>query len=192
MARTPSTQRLPLGQPPPDFTLPDAAGNFFHLRDLASQKPTVVMFVCNHCPFVVHIRDALGRLAREFQVKGVNFVAINSNDASQYPEDAPARMPAFAREGGWDFPYLVDASQQVARAWHAACTPDFFVLDAAGRLAYAGQFDSSRPGNGAPVDGGDLRATLEALLAGRPAPSPQKPSLGCNIKWKPGNEPAFS
>jgi peroxiredoxin len=192
MARTPSTQHLPLGQPPPDFTLPDAAGNFFHLRDLASHQPTVVMFVCNHCPFVVHVRDALGRLAREFQVKGVKFVAINSNDATQYPEDAPARMPAFAREGGWDFPYLVDESQQVARAWHAACTPDFFVLDAAGRLAYAGQFDSSRPGSGTPVDGGDLQAVLEALLAGRPVPSPQKPSLGCNIKWKPGNEPTFT
>jgi peroxiredoxin len=192
MARTPSTQRLPLGQPPPDFTLPDAAGNFFHLRDLASHQPTVVMFVCNHCPFVVHVRDALGRLGREFQVKGVKFVAINSNDATQYPEDAPARMPAFARGGGWDFPYLVDESQQVARAWHAACTPDFFVLDAAGRLAYAGQFDSSRPGSGTPVDGGDLQAVLEALLAGRPVPSPQKPSLGCNIKWKPGNEPTFT
>jgi peroxiredoxin len=192
MARTPSTQHLPLGQPPPDFTLPDAAGNFFHLRDLASHQPTVVMFVCNHCPFVVHVRDALGRLGREFQVKGVKFVAINSNDATQYPEDAPARMPAFAREGGWDFPYLVDESQQVARAWHAACTPDFFVLDAAGRLAYAGQFDSSRPGSGTPVDGGDLQAVLEALLAGRPVPSPQKPSLGCNIKWKSGNEPTFT
>jgi len=192
MARTPSTQRLPLGQPPPDFTLPDATGKSLSLRDLASQKPTVVMFVCNHCPFVVHVRDALGRLAREFQSKGVKFVAINSNDASQYPEDAPARMPAFAGDGGWNFPYLVDESQQVARAWHAACTPDFFVLDAAGRLAYAGQFDSSRPGNGTPVDGEDLRATLETLLAGRPVPSPQKPSLGCNIKWKPGNEPTFS
>ncbi len=192
MARTPSTQRLPLGQPPPGFTLPDATGKSFRLGDLASQKPTVVMFVCNHCPFVVHVRDALGRLAREFQSKGVKFVAINSNDASQYPEDAPARMPAFAREGGWDFPYLVDESQQVARAWHAACTPDFFVLDGLGRLAYAGQFDSSRPGSGTPVDGEDLRATLEALLAGRPVPSPQKPSLGCNIKWKPGNEPNFS
>jgi hypothetical protein len=141
---------------------------------------------------VIHVRDALGRLAREFQSKGVKFVAINSNDASQYPEDAPARMPAFAREGGWDFPYLVDESQQVARAWHAACTPDFFVVDGLGRLAYAGQFDSSRPGNGTPVDGGDLRATLETLLAGRPVPSPQKPSLGCNIKWKSGNEPTFT
>jgi peroxiredoxin len=189
MARTPSTQRLSLGQPPPDFGLPDPSGKPFRLRDSASQKPTVVIFACNHCPYVIHVRDALGRLAREFQAKGVKFMAINSNDASQYPEDAPARMPVFARDGGWDFPYLIDESQQVARAWHAACTPDFFVLDASGLLAYAGQFDSSRPGNGEPVDGRDLRAALEALLAGKPVPSPQKPSLGCNIKWKPGNEP---
>ncbi len=189
MARTPSTQRLSLGQPPPDFGLPDPSGKPFRLRDPAAQKPTVVIFACNHCPYVIHVRDALGRLAREFQAKGVKFMAINSNDASQYPEDAPARMPVFAREGGWDFPYLIDESQQVARAWHAACTPDFFVLDSSGLLAYAGQFDSSRPGNGEPVDGRDLRAALEALLAGKPIPSPQKPSLGCNIKWKPGNEP---
>lgn len=189
MARTSSLQRLPLGQPPPDFTLPDPSGKSFRLRDLAFQKPFVVIFACNHCPYVVHVRDVLGRLARDYQAKGVGFLAINSNDASQYPEDAPDRMPMFAREGGWDFPYLVDATQQVARAWHAACTPDFFVLDASGRLAYAGQFDSSRPGNGEPVEGRDLRTALEALLAGQPVPSPQKPSLGCNIKWKPGNEP---
>ena len=189
MARTPSSQRLPLGQPVPDFTLPDASGKKFRLGDLSRGRPTVVVFACNHCPYVIHVRDALGRLAKEFQPQGVSFVAINSNDAAQYPDDAPSRMPEFARQGGWDFPYLVDESQQVARSWHAACTPDIFVLDASGRLAYAGQFDSSRPGNGEPVDGRDLRAALEALLANRPAPSPQKPSLGCNIKWKPGNEP---
>ena len=189
MARTPSTQRLPLGQPAPDFTLPDPSGKSFRLRDLANEKLTVVVFACNHCPYVVHIRDAFGRLAREFQPRGVAFVAINSNDASQYPDDAPSLMPTFAKSGGWNFPYLVDESQQVARAWHAACTPDFFVLDAAGKLAYAGQFDSSRPGNGEPVDGRDLRTALEALLSGRAVPLAQKPSLGCNIKWKPGNEP---
>lgn len=191
MAQTPSTQRLPLGEPPPDFSLPDPSGKSFRLRDQATQKPCVVIFACNHCPYVIHVRDALGRLAHEFQAHGVSFVAINSNDASQYPEDAPARMPAFAREGGWDFPYLVDESQQVARAWHAACTPDFFVLDASGKLAYAGQFDSSRPGSKTPVNGSDLRAALEALLHGRPVPLPQKPSLGCNIKWRPGHEPKF-
>lgn len=190
MARTPSTQRLPLGQKAPDFSLPDPSGKMFRLAEIASQQPTVVVFVCNHCPYVVHIRDGLGRIAKEFQPKGVSFVAINSNDFGQYPDDAPGRMPAFAKAGGWDFPYLVDESQRVAKAWHAACTPDFFVIDAQGRLAYAGQFDSSRPGNGELVDGRDLRSALEALLAGRPVPTPQKPSLGCNIKWKPGNEPS--
>lgn len=189
MARTPSTQRLPLGEPPPEFTLPDASGRSYSLAEIARRRPVVVVFACNHCPYVIHIRDTFGRLAREFLAKDVTFVAINSNDARQYPDDAPEKMPAFARTGGWDFPYLVDESQAVARAWHAACTPDFFVLDAGGRLAYAGQFDSSRPGNGEPVDGRDLRAALDALLSNRPIPSPQKPSLGCNIKWKPGNEP---
>ena len=189
MARTPSTQRLPLGQPVPDFTLPDPSGKTFRLAELARGKVVVVVFACNHCPYVVHIRDAFGKLAKEFQRKGVSFVAINSNDAAQYPDDAPRNMPAFAKAGGWDFPYLVDETQQVAKAWHAACTPDLFVLDASGNLAYAGQFDSSRPGNAEPVDGRDLRRALEALIAGHPVPSPQKPSLGCNIKWKPGNEP---
>lgn len=190
MARTPSTQRLPLGQPVPDFTLPDCSGKSFRLEEIRSNHPTVVVFACNHCPYVIHVREAFGHLAREFQAKGVAFVAINSNDATQYPDDAPGLMPAFAKAGGWNFPYLMDESQSVAKAWHAACTPDLFVLDAVGRLAYAGQFDSSRPGNGEPVDGRDLRAVLEAMLANRPLPSPQKPSLGCNIKWKPGNEPA--
>ena len=189
MARTPSTQRLPLGQPVPDFTLPDATEKAHRLAELCRGRPTVVVFACNHCPYVIHIRDALGKIAKEFQAKGVSFVAINSNDAIQYPDDAPSLMPAFAKAGGWNFPYLVDESQQVAKAWHAACTPDLFVLDATGKLAYAGQFDSSRPGNGEPVNGSDLRAALEALLANRAIPSPQKPSLGCNIKWKPGNEP---
>lgn len=189
MARTPSTQRLPLGKSPPDFSLPDASGKVFGLQEISKNRPTVVIFACNHCPYVVHIRDSLGRVAKEFQPKGVSFVAINSNDSVQYPEDAPALMPPFARAGGWDFPYLIDESQSVARAWQAACTPDLFVLNASGKLVYAGQFDSSRPGNGATVDGRDLCAVLEALLSGHPVPSPQKPSLGCNIKWKPGNEP---
>ena len=189
MARTPSTQRLPLGQPAPDFTLPNPAGKSFRLTDLARGKVAVVVFACNHCPYVIHIRDSLGRVAKEYQPKGVSFVAINSNDAAQYPDDAPGKMPAFAQAGGWEFPYLVDASQEVAKAWHAACTPDLFVLDQAGKLAYAGQFDSSRPGNGDPVNGHDLRQALDALLNNRPVPSPQKPSLGCNIKWKLGHEP---
>ena len=190
MARTPSTQRLPLGQKGPDFLLPDPSGKMWGLTEIANRRPTVVVFACNHCPYVIHIRDAMGKLAKEFKRKGVSFVAINSNDTAKYPDDAPIKMPAFAKAGGWDFPYLVDESQQVAKAWHAACTPDLFVLDTSGKLAYAGQFDSSRPGNGESVDGRDLRAVLEALLSGRPVPSVQKPSLGCNIKWKPCNEPA--
>jgi peroxiredoxin len=189
MARTPSTQRLPLGQNPPDFTLPDASGKAHRLQEISKNRLTVVLFACNHCPYVVHIRGVFGKLAKEFQPKGVCFAAINSNDAVQYPDDAPEKMPAFAKAGGWDFPYLVDESQQVAKAWHAACTPDLFVLDASGKLAYSGQFDSSRPGNGDPVDGRDLRAVLEALLSSRPVSTEQKPSLGCNIKWRPGNEP---
>ena len=129
MARTPSTQRLPLGQTPQDFTLPDAAGKIHRLREISKRQPTVVLFACNHCPYVVHIRDAFGKLANEFQRKGVSFVAINSNDAAQYPDDAPRNMPAFAKAGGWDFPYLVDETQQVAKAWHAACTPAYITLD---------------------------------------------------------------
>lgn len=189
MARTSSTQRLPLGQPPPDFSLPDPAGKIVRFSDFARNRVTVVVFACNHCPYVIHLRDSLGRLAREFLPQGVGFVAINSNDAEQYPEDAPSRMPGFAQSGGWEFPYLVDESQGVAQSWHAACTPDFFVVDDRGKLAYAGQFDSSRPGNGQPVDGRDLRAVLQALGSGHPAPLSQRPSLGCNIKWKPGKEP---
>ena len=189
MAKTPSTQRLPLGEKVPVFTLPDPAGRGFHLEDFTSYGPAVVLFACNHCPYVLHISRAVGRSADEFLPRGVSFVAINSNDATQYPEDHPSRMEEFARAWGWNFPYLVDADQQVARAWHAACTPDFFLVDADGRLRYAGQFDASRPGNNSATDGQDLRNALESLLNGRAIPSPQKPSLGCSIKWKPGNEP---
>lgn len=149
----------------------------------------MVVFACNHCPYVVHIREALGRIASEYIPKGISFVAINSNDAEQYPDDAPEKMPAFAQEAEWKFPYLVDATQNVAHAWHAACTPDIFVLDATGRLIYSGQFDSTRPKSEAVATGDDLRAVVEAILAHQSIPSPQTPSLGCNIKWKPGNEP---
>jgi hypothetical protein len=131
----------------------------------------------------------LGRLSSEFQPKGISFVAINSNDASQYPDDAPDKMPAFAQAGGWKFPYLIDASQTVAHAWHAACTPDLFVVSHDGKLLYAGQFDSTRPKSDTVATGQDLRAALQAILSNQPIPSPQVPSLGCNIKWKPGNEP---
>ena len=189
MARTPSTQRLPIGSPTAAFSLPDALGKVWTLRELAAGKPLVVVFACNHCPYVIHVRSALGTLAGEFQKRGVSFVAINSNDSLQYPDDAPAKMPDFAKSAGWNFPYLVDATQEVAHQWHAACTPDFFLLDAAGKLAYAGQFDSSRPKSETPVTGQDLRKAIEAVLSNQPIPSPQIPSLGCNIKWKPGNEP---
>lgn len=189
MARTESTQRLSLGAPTPDFSLPDASGRVWSRADCALGKPLVVVFACNHCPYVIHVRDALGHLATEFQAKGIAFVAINSNDFTQFPDDAPEKMPAFAQAGGWNFPYLCDASQAVAHAWQAACTPDLFVCSPPGLLVYAGQFDSTRPKSGAVATGQDLRLVLEALLAGQPIPSPQVPSLGCNIKWKPGLEP---
>jgi peroxiredoxin len=189
MARTESTQRLRLGATAPDFSLPDAQGKTWSMAQIAAGKPLLVVFACNHCPYVIHLRNALGALATEFLGRGVNFVAINSNDSQSHPDDSPEHMPAFAQSAGWSFPYLVDATQQVAHAWHAACTPDFFLIDAAGKLAYAGQFDSSRPKSETPITGSDLRAALEAVISGCPAPTPQIPSLGCNIKWIPGNEP---
>ena len=149
----------------------------------------VVVFACNHCPYVIHVSNQLGLLSAEYLKKGVAFVAINSNDVTQYPDDSPAKMPAFAKGAGWNFPYLVDQSQEVAHAWHAACTPDFFLLDRSGNLAYAGQFDSTRPKSDQVATGQDLKAAMDAVLAHQPVPSPQVPSLGCTIKWKPGNEP---
>ena len=189
MARTPSTQRLPIGSPAHAFSLPDPLGKVWTFSEVAAGNPLVVIFACNHCPYVIHVRNALGTLAEEYQKRGVSFVAINSNDSLQYPDDAPDKMPAFAKSAGWNFPYLVDATQVVAHQWHAACTPDFFLLNAAGKLAYAGQFDSSRPKSETPVTGEDLRRAIEAVLSNQPIPTPQIPSLGCNIKWKPGNEP---
>ena len=189
MARTASTQRLPLGASAPSFSLPDAQGRSWSMAEIAAGKPLVVVFACNHCPYVIHLRNALGSLATEFLARGVNFVAINSNDSQSHPDDSPQHMPAFAESAGWTFPSLIDATQQVAHAWHAACTPDFFLVNATGKLAYAGQFDSSRPKSETPITGSDLRAALEAVISGRPPPTPQIPSLGCNIKWIPGNEP---
>lgn len=189
MARTASTQRLLLGSVGPDFSLPDAFGKTWTKGEIAAGRPLVVVFACNHCPYVIHLRTALGTLATEFTQRGVALVAINSNDSSSYPDDSPEHMPAFAQSAGWNFPYLVDATQKVAHAWHAACTPDFFLLDAVGNLAYAGQFDSSRPKSETPITGSDLRMALEAVISGRPPTTPQIPSLGCGIKWIPGNEP---
>jgi peroxiredoxin len=183
MAQTPSTM-LPLGTSAPAFALPDTVSNrSLSLEQLKSDKATVVMFICNHCPFVKHVQKELVRLAHDYQPKGVAFIAISSNDAASYPDDAPDKMKQFATALGFPFPYLYDETQDVAKAYQAACTPDFFVFDPALRLAYRGQLDDSRPGNGKPVTGRDIRAALDALLAGKPVSPEQKPSIGCNIKW---------
>ena len=190
MAPTPSTM-LSLGTQAPDFSLPNVDGTRVSREDLAG-KPLLVAFICNHCPFVKHVIDAFVEKAREYQKKGVKVVAISSNDIEGFPEDDPEHMKQFANERGFTFPYLYDEDQSVARSYHAACTPDFFLFDKAHKLVYRGQFDGARPGNDEPVTGEDLTAAVDAVVAGKPAPSPQKPSMGCNIKWKPGNEPAFA
>ena len=182
---------LPLGTVAPDFALPDTQGKIVRLSDFDGAKALLVMFICNHCPYVKHVADVLAGLCREFQQRGVAVVGINSNDVENYPDDAPDKMKEEVARRGYTFPYLHDATQQVARAYRAACTPDFFLFDAQRRLVYRGQMDSSRPGNDVPVTGADLRAAVEAVLAGREPAGDQKPSLGCNIKWKPGNEPDY-
>ncbi|HSP42498.1 MAG TPA: thioredoxin family protein [Luteolibacter sp.] len=186
-----STFRLHLGDDAPDFTLPDATGQEFTRADCAGSAGLLVVFACNHCPFVIHLAEALGDLAREIADQGVGTVVINSNDTEKYPQDAPAHMPAFADEHGWDFPYLIDASQEVALAYGAACTPDFFLFDAAGKLVYAGQFDDTRPRSDRPVHGGDLREAVRRLASGEEPMPRQYPSSGCSIKWKPGNQPEW-
>jgi peroxiredoxin len=186
MAKTESTM-LPLGTPAPDFRLPDTVrGRELSLDDIAGDKGTLVMFICNHCPFVKHVLDELGRLGDEYPERGIGVVAISSNDITGYPQDRPERMAELARDRGFAFPYLYDESQNTARAYDAACTPDFFVFGADRKLVYRGQLDDSRPGNGIQVTGKDLRAALDALIEGKPAPKHQKPSIGCNIKWKSG------
>jgi peroxiredoxin len=191
MAVTPSTM-LKLGTPVPDFRLPDPAGLMVSRDDFKSAPALLVMFICNHCPFVKHIRHGLSVFAREYQAKGLAIVGINSNDAGEYPEDSPDQMVKEIKSAGYVFPYLYDETQSVAKAYRAACTPDFFLFDAARTLVYRGQLDDSRPGNGLPVTGKDLRAAADAALAGRPIPKDQKPSIGCNIKWKTGNEPDYT
>ncbi len=190
MVKTASTM-LPLGTAAPDFRLPDATGKTYTLADFRSAPALLVIFMCNHCPFVKHVASVLANLAREYQARGVAVVGVNSNDFQQFPDDAPEKMLEEVRARGYTFPYLVDESQEVAKAYQAACTPDFFVFDKDRKLVYRGQMDASRPGNNVPVTGSDLRAALDAVLEGRPVPADQKPSLGCNIKWKPGNEPSF-
>jgi peroxiredoxin len=182
---------LELGTPAPPFALPDTDGRMVSLQSFDDAPALLVMFICNHCPFVKHVRDELARLGREYTPRGVGIVAISSNDPAAYPDDSPDRMREEKAEAGYVFPYLFDETQEVAAAYHAACTPDFFLFDGDRRLAYRGQLDDSRPGNGVPVTGRDLRAALDALLAGEPVPSEQRPSLGCNIKWRPGGEPKW-
>jgi len=190
MVRTPSTM-LPLGTVAPGFALPNVDGRTLSLEDVAGPRGTVVMFICNHCPYVKHVAEQLATLGRDYLPRGVGFVAINSNDAASHPADSPEQMVHEAENRGYLFPYLYDEEQAVARDYRAACTPDFFLFDGAGKLVYRGQLDGSRPGNDIPVSGADLRAALDAVVAGStPAPA-QRPSLGCNIKWKPGREPDY-
>lgn len=190
MVRTPSTM-LPLGTPAPDFSLPNVDGQTVSLADAAGPKGTLVMFICNHCPFVKHVADQLAALGRDYLPRGLGVVAISSNDVSAHPADSPEQMVHEAEDRGYVFPYLYDESQEVAQAYHAACTPDFFLFDGDKKLVYRGQLDASRPGNDIPVTGADLRAAIDAVLGGQPVAAEQRPSLGCNIKWKPGNEPAY-
>ncbi len=190
MVETLSTM-IPLGTKAPDFSLPDPQGKAVKLADLAGAPALRVVFMCNHCPFVKHVAGALAGLAADYQKKGVAVVGINANDVERFPDDSPQRMAEEAKSRGYTFPYLFDATQEVAREYRASCTPDFFLFDAQRRLVYRGQLDDSRPGNDVPVTGRDLRAALDAVLAGRPVPPDQKPSIGCNIKWKPGNEPDY-
>ena len=191
MAATPSTM-VALGIKAPDFRLSDSSGRIASLDDFKGAAALLVMFICNHCPFVKHIRSGLAKLGRDYKGRGLAIVAINSNDVVSYPEDSPEEMAKEARAAGYEFPYLYDEEQEVARAYRAACTPDFFLFDRERRLVYRGQFDSSRPGNNLPVTGADLRAAADAVLAGSSPSADQKASIGCNIKWKPGNEPDYS
>lgn len=180
MAKT-ASKMVELGGQAPSFTLPDTNnGKMYSLESLRGEKATAIMFICNHCPFVKHIKDQLIALRNDYERKGINFVAISSNDVENYPDDAPEKMA----EEGYPFPYLYDETQEVAQAYQATCTPDFFVFDGQLRLVYRGQLDDSRPGNGIAVTGADIREALDALLAEKPIASDQKPSMGCNIKWK--------
>ena len=185
------SRMLALGTAAPDFSLPDPLGKVHNLREFADSKALVVAFICNHCPYVKHIVGGLAQFAHDFQSRHVAIVAINSNDVSRYTEDSPANMAKFAAQNGFDFPYLYDESQAVAKAYQAVCTPDLFLFDQARRLVYRGQFDASRPGNMQPVTGADLRAAADAVLAGR-AIKQQIASVGCSIKWKPGQQPDWA
>lgn len=190
MAVTPSTM-LEIGTFAPDFALVDIQGRIIRRDDVRDKNGILILFICNHCPFVKHINAALVRFAQDYMPRGLGMAAISSNDAQKYPDDGPDKMAQISRQFGYPFVYLYDETQQIAQAYRAACTPDFFLFDAQLKLVYRGQFDASRPGNSIPVTGNDLRTAADALIAGRPISSAQKPSIGCNIKWRPGNEPEY-
>jgi len=182
---------LPLGTTAPDFKLPDTNGKIVSLADFKSEPALLLIFMCNHCPYVIHIRAGLAQLARDYAPKHVVIVGINSNDVTNYPDDSPAKMKDEVKSAGYIFPYLYDETQAVAKSYHAACTPDIYLFDKNQKLVYRGQFDDSRPGNDIPVTGKDLRAALDDVLAGKSVSPKQKASIGCNIKWKAGNEPDY-
>lgn len=191
MAKTESTM-LPLGTPAPGFSLTDTVtGRMVALQDTSGAPALLVMFLCNHCPYVIHVRDVLAVLTADLSARGVAVVGISANDPEKYPQDGPEKMKIEAEAHGYRFPYLFDATQRVALAYRAACTPDFFLFDGAQRLAYRGQLDDSRPGNGKPVTGRDLLAAVNAVLEGQTVATDQRPSMGCNIKWRPENSPTF-
>jgi peroxiredoxin len=190
VARTPSTM-LPLGTPAPAFELPDPDGKEISISDFSAAPALLVVFLSNHCPFVQHVADGLGELAGDLQAEGAAMVGIMANDVANYPDDRPEAMAEMAERHGWGFPYLYDETQDVAKAYRAACTPDFFLFDGQRQLVYRGQMDGARPGNGVPVTGEDLRAAVEAVLGGRAVTGDQRPSMGCNIKWKPNMAPDY-
>ncbi|GAB1855695.1 thioredoxin family protein [Flavobacteriaceae bacterium MHTCC 0001] len=184
MARTPSNM-LPLGTKAPDFSLFDTVSNaVLNLNDIKGDTGTVILFICNHCPFVIHVNPELIAVANSYKAQGINFIAISSNDVENYPQDAPDKMQLHAKNVGYPFPYLFDETQDVAKAYDAACTPDLYLFDEALKLVYRGQLDDSRPDNGIPLSGKDLRHALDCLIEGKTNDTPQKPSIGCNIKWK--------
>lgn len=191
MSEVQSTFRLRPGDEAPEFTLPDVSGNLFARAAVAGPRGLLVVFACNHCPFVIHLADTLAQVAGEIALLGVHTVAINSNDATQYPQDGSGPMQAFAAKHHWEFPYLIDQSQAVAQAYGAACTPDFFLVDGSNRLFYAGQFDDTRPRSGRQAHGGDLLESVRRMLAGEAPLVRPYPSSGCNIKWRPGNQPSW-
>lgn len=187
-----ASRMLELGTSAPDFSLPDTEGNIVSLADFDKSPALLIIFMCNHCPFVKHVLDKLVELIEGYQKRDVAVVGINSNDVANYPDDSPEMMAEVARESGFTFPYLYDETQEIAKAYSAACTPDFFLFNGNRSLVYRGQMDDSRPGNGVAVTGGDLTAAIDAVLSSETVAAEQKPSMGCNIKWKPGNEPEYA